>query len=197
LARYVFMSQWLSWGLIFVAAYVIDLKIIRSEMGNSFLIIGCSSLILLNIWWTGGRVSAIVYLLPGFFLLYRIRLVFSKGMLLIVSILTLLYIGSVTMVRAGSEVSIDTTDIAIDVLDWHAGRFSMIGIGMEMVEARGLAFGSTLLDGLVNAINTPSNLILKTPVINPPQGITSVIGEYMYGNPEFNGVVPGTICEVY
>jgi oligosaccharide repeat unit polymerase len=197
LARYVFMSHWFSWGLIFLTMYLLKTFFIRSRFTTSCLMILFALLILANIFWTGSRGSAVVSVLPGMVLLRRIRPNYTKFILIFVGILLISYFILTTLQRSVGAGTLSYDEMLIDIFDWQVGRFSMIGLGIKIANSQGYAWGSTLYDGLVNAINTPLTLLNLPLIVQPPQSITSVVGEYLVGNPLVTGIVPGTTCELY
>jgi oligosaccharide repeat unit polymerase len=150
-----------------------------------------------NIFWTGGRASVIIALIPGLFLLRQIRTKYSNFAVIFVGLLISVYFVIVTLMRNFAPSAFSSDELLIDVLDWHVGRFSMIGLGVEMVNRNGFAWGSTLFEGLANTINAPLVLLKLPQIVQAPQGITSVVGMYLVGNPQMTGIVPGTICELY
>jgi oligosaccharide repeat unit polymerase len=197
LARYVFMSQWLSWGLIFLMVFFLKTDLGKSKLTVISFVVPFAVLIVINIFWTGGRASAIVALIPGLFLLQRIRAKYSTSAVIFVGFLILGYFVIVTLMRNVSSSALSSDELLIDVLDWHVGRFSMIGLGVEMVNRYGVAWGSTLFEGLADTINAPLILLKLPQIVETPQGITSVVGMYLVKNPQMTGIVPGTICELY
>ncbi len=197
LARYVFMSQWISWGLIFLMVCFLKTSLAKSKLAVMCFIVPFAVLIVGNIFWTGGRASAIIALIPGLFLLQRIRGKYSNFPVIFVGLLILVYFVTVTSRRSTLISAASSDELLIDVLDWHIGRFSMIGLAVEMVNIHGFVWGSTLLAGLANAVNSPLVLLKIPQIVGTPQGITSIVGMHLVGNPEITGIVPGTICELY
>ena len=196
-ARYAFMSQWLSWGLLFLMVFFLKTNLGKSRLAVISFAIPFAVLIVINIFWTGGRSAAIMALVPGLFLLQRIRTKYSVSAVIFVGLLILGYFVIVTLIRNVGSSALSSDGLVIDVLDWHIGRFSMIGLGVEMVNRYGFAWGSTLFDGIGNTINAPLILLKLPQIVETPQGITSVAGMYLLGDPQITGIVPGTICELY
>ena len=73
----------------------------------------------------------------------------------------------------------------------------MIGVGIEMLERYGYALGSTFLEGIVSAINTPFLLFKTSLLVSQPYGVTNFVGMHLRGAPHITSIVPGTICEFY
>ena len=136
--------------------------------------------------------------MPGLLLFKRLRPNYPKLVVILLAVILLAYISAVTLIRStvkGTAPSVE--DSQISVLDWQAGRFAMIGLSQEMVEKQGLAWGATLYEGLINALNAPFILFKQDPLLEAPRGINSYVGEYLVGDPDRLGIVPGTICEFY
>ena len=66
-----------------------------------------------------------------------------------------------------------------------------------MTKHFGYAFRSTLFQGIAMTLNVPATLLHLDVKIPEPQAITSIAGEYIFSDPTINGVVPGTVAELY
>ena len=196
-ARYVFISQWLSWGLTFLTIYFLHTRAARSR-GIFLLWFGFAACgIVANIFWSGSRASSIISLLPGFLLLQRLKPKYVKSVLVLIAVLFSAYFSLCTYLRSENFADYRLGEHLTAVFDWQMGRFSMVGLGIEMVDSEGMGKGLTLLDGIVNAVNAPSTL-LKLPALLPvPQSAPSIVGEYLVGDPEVRGIVPGSIFDFY
>jgi len=196
-ARYVFISQWFGWGLIFLTVYFLNTFLARSSglFLLWFLLAACATVI--NLFSSGSRGSAALFLLPGLLLLQRLRPKYLKLMLVLIGALFLVYFFLCTFFRTKNFTDFKISEYLLAIFDWQVGRFSMIGLGIKVVQSDGLGFGATLLNGFVNTINVPLTL-LKLPHLLPvPQSVTSIVGNYLMGNPEFEGIVPGNIFDFY
>jgi oligosaccharide repeat unit polymerase len=196
-ARYVFISQWLGWGLTFLTVYFLHTSAARKRSVFLLWFILSACAVSINLFWTGSRGAAVISLLPGLLLLQRLRPKYVKSVLVVIGILFLVYFSACTYLRSENFADYRPGEQLTAVFDWQVGRFSMIGLGIEMVQQEGLAFGATLADGFFNTINAPSTL-LKLPLLLPvPQSATSVVGNYLLGDPEITGIVPGSIFDFY
>ena len=66
-----------------------------------------------------------------------------------------------------------------------------------MVHRYGHSLGSTLLQGLTMTINAPATLLHIPLKVPEPVPISALAGQYIYDDPSINGVVPGTLAELY
>jgi oligosaccharide repeat unit polymerase len=197
IARYVFISQWLGWGLTFLTVCFLHTRAARTRSVFLLWFVLTACAIAINIFWTGSRGAAVVSLLPGLLLLQRLRPRYIKSVLAVIGILFLIYFSTCTYLRSENFADYRASEHLTAVFDWQIGRFSMIGLGIEIAHSEGLGLGATLLDGFVNTINAPSTL-LKLPQLLPmPQSATSVVGNYLLGDPEVRGIVPGSIFDFY
>jgi oligosaccharide repeat unit polymerase len=196
-AKFVFMSGWLSWGAVFLLAPALSRRRFASDWSFFLVIAGVSVVLILNLYWTGGRAFAAAMLLP---MLFLIRKVVPDRLTVAVVCVALLVVGYAviaTVARASSQVVLNESDLVLDVFDWQMGRFSMVGMSVEFVRTNGFLLGSTLLHGFVNALNAPLVLLQASPPFEAPAGYTSVIGGYLTGDATVNAIVPGTIAELY
>jgi len=197
LARFVFMSEWLNWGLVFLVVFVLKNNFIRSKNAFLCLVIFSFLLLILNMFWSGGRSPAIVAIFPFLFILQKITPHYSRYAVKPAIVLVVFYIGAATIIRSEAIFGVSLWGKIFEVFDWHMGRFAMIGLGFDMVERKGFAWGSTLVVSIVNVINAPSELLKLPKIIHAPQSASSMIGEYLLGNPKINSIVPGSIFELY
>ena len=77
------------------------------------------------------------------------------------------------------------------------GRYPTISLAFDMVTQYGHAFGSTLLQGLAMTVNAPATLLHIPLKVPEPEAMTALVGQYIYQDPSINGVVPGTLAELY
>jgi len=83
------------------------------------------------------------------------------------------------------------------VFDWQMGRYPTISLAFDMVGRYGHALGSTLLAGLAMTINAPATFLHLPLKVPEPQAMTALVGQFIYEDPSINGVVPGTLAELY
>jgi hypothetical protein len=150
-----------------------------------------------NIFASGGRGAALVSTLPYLFILQRIRPQFARGPVFASGVILVIFFVAVTALRTITAVPMGVADQALNVFDWQLGRFSMIGLGLEIVRAQGLLWGSTLLHSVTQTINAPSTLLKLPLLVDEHRAITSVVGEHLLGDPEINGILPGVIADLY
>jgi oligosaccharide repeat unit polymerase len=196
-ARYVFISHWFCWGMIFLTVYFVHTSAarMRSVFLLWFVLAACATAI--NLFWTGSRGAVAVSLLPGLLLLQRLRPKYLKLVLVQIGVLVLVYFLACTYFRSKNFTDYKVGEYLMAIFDWHVGRFSMIGLGIEIVQSEGRGSGATLFNGFVNAINAPSTLLKLPQLVPVPQSVTSIVGNYLRGDPKFEGIVPGNIFDFY
>ena len=211
-ARYVFMSEWLSWGIIFLlTAFLVS----RASKDHPKLtlagLFGGSACMLLNLFWTGGRAENLLAILPLMFAVkklgsrvfrpFAVVIFAAVGGIIVfetfVRTTVLLNTGFGSIDRSGITTSQFVANQFAAVFDWQMGRYPTISLAFDMVHRYGHAFGSTLLQGLAMTVNAPATLLHSSMKVPEPEAMTALVGQYIYGNPSINGVVPGTLAEFY
>jgi hypothetical protein len=211
-ARFVFMSEWLSWGIIFgLTAFLTSRAGKKHPRIVLAALVGGSACMVLNLFWTGSRAENLLAVLPLIFVVKKLapRHFAPFASLIAVGVLGIIVFETIarttTMVNSGLDYlvqgQISTSQFVANqsaaVLDWQMGRYSSICLAFDMAHRYGHAFGSTLLQGLTMTINAPSTLLHLPLRVAEPQAMTSLVGEYIYEDPSINGVVPGTLAELY
>ncbi len=73
MARYVFMSTWLSWGIIFLLTAFLVSRTGRTHPRVTLaVLVGGSACMFLNLFWTGSRAEILLAVLPLFFVVNKI-----------------------------------------------------------------------------------------------------------------------------
>ncbi len=204
-ARYVFMSTWLSWGIIFLLTAFMVSRFSRNHPRISLAaLVGGSACMFLNLFWTGSRAENLLAVLPLLFVVNKIAprhfrpfaLVIAVG---IVGIIVFETVARTTtmpnglnyLVQGGATPSQFVTNQLAAVFDWQMGRYPTISLAFDMVTQYGHAFGSTLLQGLAMTVNAPATLLHIPLKVPEPEAMTALVGQYIYQDPSINGVVPG------
>lgn len=211
-ARYVFMSTWLSWGIIFLlTAFMVSRFSKNHPRITLAALVGGSACMFLNLFWTGSRAENLLAVLPLFFVVNKIAprhfrsfaWVIATGIAGIIVFetiartATMLNGGLDVLMQGGTTPSQFVANQLAAVFDWQMGRFPTISLAFDMVTRYGHAFGSTLLQGLAMTVNAPATLLHIPLKVPEPEAMTSLVGQYIYQDPSINGVVPGTLAEFY
>ncbi len=211
-ARFAFMSTWLSWGIIFLLTAFLASRSSKSHPRMTLtVLIGGSACIFLNLFWTGSRAENLLAILPLIFVVKKISprhfrsftSVIAVGVLGIIVFetiartTTLLNSGIDFVAQSGMTTSQFVTNQIAGVFDWQMGRYPTISLAFDMVGRFGHASGSTLWQGLVMTINAPATLLHIPLKVPEPTAMTALVGQYIYEDPTVNGVVPGTLAELY
>jgi oligosaccharide repeat unit polymerase len=211
-ARFVFMSEWLSWGIIFLLTAFLVSRTGKNHPKAAFaVLVGGSACMLLNLFWTGSRAENLLAVLPLIFVVKKIAprhfrpftAVIVAGVAGIVVFetiartTTMLNSGLDYLVQGGLSTSQFVANQVAAVFDWQMGRYPAISLAFDMVHRYGYAFGSTLLQGLAMTVNAPATLLHISAKVPEPEAVTALVGQYIYNDPSINGVVPGTLAELY
>ncbi|MGO9794576.1 MAG: O-antigen polymerase [Terracidiphilus sp.] len=211
-ARFVFMSTWLSWGIIFLLTAFLVSKTSKIHPRVALVVlVGASTCMFLNLFWTGSRAENLLAVLPLIFVVKKIAprhfrsfasviAVGVMGIILFETIArttTLLNSGLEDLARSGMSTSQFVANQSAAIFDWQMGRYPTISLSFDMVHRYGHALGSTLLAGLAMTINAPATLLHIPLKVPEPQAMTALVGQYIYEDPSINGVVPGTLAELY
>lgn len=211
-ARFVFMSQWLSWGIVFLlTAFLASRFSNRRPRFTLIALIGGSACMVVNLFWTGGRAENLLAILPLMFVVKKLRPgVFRPFTAIVVAGLSgiivfetiarttvLLDTGMDLLARSGIGAGQFVANQIAAVFDWQMGRYPTIGLAFDMVNRSGHAFGSTLIQGLAMTLNAPATLLHSSMKAPEPAAMTALAGQYIYGDPNMTGVVPGTLAELY
>lgn len=211
-ARYVFMSTWLSWGIIFLLTAFMVSRFSRNHPRISLVaLVGGSACMFLNLFWTGSRAENLLAVLPLLFVVNKIAprhfrpfaLVITVGVIGIIVFetiartTTMLNGGLNLLIQGGTTPSQFVANQLAAVFDWQMGRYPTISLAFDMVNRYGHALGSTLLQGVAMTVNAPATLLRIPLKVPEPEAMTALVGQYIYQDPSINGVVPGTLAEFY
>jgi hypothetical protein len=211
-ARYVFMSTWLSWGIVFLlTAFLVSRFSKNHPVVTLVVLVGGSAGMFLNLFWTGSRAENLLAVLPLFFVVNKIAPRHFRSFATVIAVgivgiivfetiartTTMLNSGLDFLVQAGITPGQFMANQLAGVFDWQMGRYPTISLAFDMVNRYGHALGSTLLQGLAMTINAPATLLHIPLKVPEPEAMTSLVGQYIYQDPSINGVVPGTLAEFY
>ena len=211
-ARFAFMSTWLSWGIIFLLTAFLASRSSKSHPRITLAaLIGGSACIFANLFWTGSRAENLLAVLPLIFVVKKIAprhfrsfaSIIAGGVIGIIAFETI--VRTTTLQDSGinflAQGEITTSQFVTNqlaaVFDWQMGRYPTISLAFDMVGRFGYASGSTLLQGLSMTINAPATLLHLPLKVPEPVPISALAGQYIYDDPSINGVVPGTLAELY
>ncbi len=173
-ARFVFMSGWLSWGIIFLlTAFLVSRTSKNHPKLTLAVLTGGSACMIVNMAWTGTRSENLLAVLPLMFVVKKIAprhfrpftaviVVGVTGIVVFETIArttTMLNSGLDYLVQGGISTSQFVANQVAAVFDWQMGRYPTISLAFDMVHRYGHAFGSTLLQGLAMTVNAPATLL--------------------------------------
>lgn len=194
LAKYIFMAQWLVWGITFLYA-----AILRSNlMGrlSPIATVVALLLIVLSVLWMGGRSIIILVTLPTLFLcsIYNTR---SFKIILGLSAITfMIFIAALTVLRReGSEFE----GGILQIVDWEYGRYSMVAYAIDFVSRNEVTYMHNYFDAMIKVILSPIYLLgLGASYVGDTQGSTThLVGNDILGEFGSTYIVPGALPEAY
>lgn len=211
-ARFAFMSAWLSWGIIFLLTAFLVSRTSRNHSRITLAaLVGGSTCILLNLFWTGSRAENLLAVLPLIFVVKKIAPLHFRpfATVIVVGVMGIIVFETIarttTLLNSGidyfAQGQISMSQFAANqlaaIFDWQMGRYPTISLAFDMVGRYGHALGSTIVQGLAMTVNAPATLLHIPLKVPEPQAMTALVGEYIYEDPSINGVVPGTLSELY
>jgi hypothetical protein len=192
IARYYFVARWLAWGLFLIVCYAL-LQYKELKPRQITVLVGITALTALaGTFWSGGRSEGMLAALPIVLISARLAPTAYKQGMKLTGMMVLGYIVLVTILRTRGEFS----NPVMGVLDWQAGRFSMVGLGLQMARSYGHDWGLVMLSPILQTLNSPFYLLRLGQPFHVPGAITNLAGLYLLGDPRKAGIVPGSICEL-
>ncbi|MDR3735627.1 MAG: hypothetical protein P4L10_08835, partial [Acidobacteriaceae bacterium] len=187
--------QWVPWGISFLAIAILSGRWGDSRLKTVVVLCGSLTVIVVNSYWTGGRATILFGIVPLLMCITRLKK--QRTAAILPMMLTVLVALMIAMTSARSEWRPQISEDIVNIVDWHAGRFSMVGLGFTLTANSGYGLGSTLLEGISRVVNDTLSFTHSSVKIPHVQGITSIIGVYLLNDPDNNSIPPGSICELY
>lgn len=195
IAKFIFISTWLGWGLGYIYTAQLKADKLKSPIAItlSFLII--IFFISANVAWTGGRSIVFVLALPLIMVVLRMKKNIHRYILPPYFVALFFYVVWITLIRTEG---FDSYNISLStLLDWEFGRYSMIGYAVDYVERNDYLYGSTLLSAFMSILSGPLHLIGLRDLWSPDQSLIAIIGSDILGSKSLTYIVPGLVAEVY
>jgi oligosaccharide repeat unit polymerase len=192
-ARTSYFSNWLTWGVSFLAVAVAGSRAGRGRLMVFLVGAGATLAITAALAWTGGRSIIIVMVLPiVLVLLPRLRGVRWLAVPA-AAVAAASYMISISQTRSASTGGFNFATW----LDWEWGRFSMIGFAQKSMEVHGPLYGETFLAGLSNVFLGIFRLV-GMYIPNPDlRTSTELSGELILSSSDQLYVVPGLTAELF
>lgn len=196
--KYVFMSSWASIGLSYFIGYYLSRGYFLNSLSFILIMILFCSFSLTFVFWTGGRATSIITLLPSFLVFYRYRPLLIKRFGLFALIFVLYYItySTVSRWKDGTSNTIDGNTLLLSIFDWQMGRFSIVGISIESVNLLGFGMGKTFFRSILESLQ----LIPIALHISPFEiglSTNNIVGDYLGSGINYEGFVAGGVADVY
>lgn len=192
MARYVFMSHWLVWAVSFAVIWFAFGSVRRSPQAVLAVTGVGLAAIVTSLSWSGGRSIVLVFSLPLLLVmlpLLRTSRYFGAAFASIGAVALFFYVARLSSQRsAGSRRG--AGNIA-DWLDWEWGRFSMLGFGVDYVDANGHLFGETMVSSIGSVLRF---------LLGPSDGARSsaeIAGTEIYSSSSARYLAPGLSFELY
>ncbi|AMY52603.1 hypothetical protein A3L23_01252 [Rhodococcoides fascians D188] len=196
LARISFLAQWLTWGIGFLAIYLISRTSSTMILRRAGILSCAVALTVLSLNWTGGRSIVVIMSMPLLVAILPTLGKLRKWTVLIFVVGAIAYIASITSTRLEGFRTRDSADIWA-FFDWQWGRFSILGFANQYVEQNGLLYGETIYYGLYYVPYGVLKLIGLGDVLPLPRSSMEVMGGEIFGDPSVTYLLPGFTAEYY
>ena len=196
-ARFAYLAVWGVWGVIFLGSAILE-KFLLPQFGK-FVVAGATVILIFQLLnWTGARLAPLIY--AGTFIIGNMRHL-KSGRRLLVPMGAVGYLAFAILVtnRRKLGYSGGQSFSFLDILDWEAGRFSILGGSIWTVDRNGYLFGDSfvftwnlLTDGIQKLLNIPALL-----EIGNTQSISQALGYGLLGSDKVNYIAPGILVEMF
>ena len=196
-ARYAYIAVWGVWGAIFLGSAILD-KFHFSKIGN-FVVAGATVISIFHLLnWTGSRLAPLIY--AGTFVVGNFMYLKSAPRLSIpFGVTGYLVFAILTTNRRSLGYSGEQNFSFLDVIDWQAGRFSILGGSIWTADINGYLHGESfiftwklLTEGVEKLLDLPAQL-----EIGNTQSISQVLGYGILGSDKINYIAPGLLVEIF
>lgn len=196
-ARYAYIAVWGVWGAIFLSGAILE-KFQMSLFGN--LIVASATVIsifqLLN--WTGARLAPLLY--AGTFIVGNIKYLKNAPRLSIpLGVIGYLVFAILKTNQRTQGYSGEQNFSFLEVLDWQAGRFSILGGSIWTADVNGYLHGESfiftwklLTEGIQKLLDLPAQL-----EIGNTRSISQALGYGILGSDKTNYIAPGLLIEIF
>lgn len=192
LARFSYLSNWLTWVVTVIAVALIFRRGIESSTNRVLVVLASLVVIAAGLAWTGGRSIIVLMCLPLIVITWP-RLGRARWSLAPIALIML----AIAFAQIAEDRGIQSSSISSveTFIDWQWGRFSMLGFADELVRGIGPLNGESYLAALM----TVPAAILGFIGVNISAGRTmsSFTGQYLLGDPSQKYVVSGALPEAY
>jgi len=196
-ARYAYLAVWGVWGVIFLGSAILE-KLRLPQFGK-FVVAGVTVVTIFQLLnWTGARLAPLIY--AATFIIGNIRHLKSARRLLIpIGVIGYLVFAILTTNRRKLGYSGEQSFNILDVLDWEAGRFSILGGSIWTADQNGYLHGESfiftwnlLTEGIQKLLDLPAQL-----EIGNTQSISQALGNGLLGSDKVNYIAPGILVEMF
>lgn len=196
LARISFLAQWFTWGIGFLALYLVSRTESPMVLRRAWILAAAVILTVLSLNWTGGRSIVVVMSLPLLIAVLPTLGKLRKWTIMAFSIGAVAYIASITSSRLEGFRSRDSADLWA-FFDWQWGRFSILGFADQYVEQNGLLYGETIYYGLYYVPYGMLKLVGLGDVLPLPRSSMEIMGGEIFGDSSVTYLLPGFTAEYY
>jgi hypothetical protein len=198
LARYAYITSWLSWGIVIFAIYLLS-KIKRKYL--SYLVLVLMILLVAKFTnWNGSRSALFLICAPVVFTLFaseKFERKHNYSTLLGLALCYGLFSRNLLVKRIANEGQ--TNFSIVSLLDWELGRFSSLGRTISIAKENGFELGSTFLNSLGSILSGVLKVFGYTDasIWSDTLSIQQIIGSSVLGSAQKIYLVPGFIAETY
>jgi hypothetical protein len=196
-ARYAYLATWGVWGVIFLGSAILEK--LRLPKFSKFVVAGVTIFTIFQLLnWTGARLAPLIY--AATFIIGNIRHLESARRLLIpIGVIGYFIFAVVTTNRRKMGYSGEQGFNILDILDWEAGRFSILGGSIWTANHNGYLRGESfvftwnlLTEGIQKILDLPAQL-----EIGNTQSISQALGNGLLGSDKVNYIAPGILVEMF
>lgn len=196
-ARYAYLAVWGVWGVIFLGCAILEKW--RLPQFGKFVVAGVTVFTIFQLLnWTGARLAPLVY--AATFIIGNARHFKSARRLLIpLGVIGYLVFAIFTTNRRKLGYSGEHSFNFLDILDWEAGRFSILGGSIWTADHNGYLQGESfvftwnlLTQGIQKLLDLPAQI-----EIGNTQSISQALGNGLLGSDKVNYIAPGILVEMF
>ena len=196
-ARYAYIAVWGVWGVIFLGCAILE-KLRLPQFGK-FVVAGVTVVTIFQLLdWTGARLAPLIY--AATFMIGNIRhLKSSRRLLIPIGVIGYFVFAILTTNQRKLGYSGGQGFDILDIFDWEAGRFSILGGSIWTVDQNGYLHGESfaftwnlLTEGIQKLLDLPAQL-----EIGNTQSISQALGSGLLGSDKVNYIAPGILVEMF
>lgn len=196
-ARYLFMRGYFPWGCLFVLSFLLGRDMFSKHFVLKYATIAVMMfLIVFSLWFSGGRLAIIMAIVTVLFFLNKQKLIKFNVVKLTIPLVIIMFIILLLSQQRSEAYHVNPINNFINIFDWHIGRFSMIGCSIQL-RGECAVDNISIFKPFCNLFDFLISLLSFEPVFSEYRSTPSYFGEFLVGNPDICGILPGGIGDMY